>query len=222
MSDLKELVAFERKKFAKEEKDDGLVLKAIRSANGYANKYNKLMKKLLAEHGDKGPWVSGVGKPYFPTGDKDKLRDLNKKFTEAQDKVRAEFKKLWPRTKFHSSKKAEGYRKMMVKAGGYGTGEKKASVEKERLIKVAKMLLGAKKDLKVSVALLDRKSLETGKAKIIAADLTLGEFTALAKKKGFNSKRKDTTLAGYYYANSKGDALVTFPPNNEKGSVVQT
>jgi hypothetical protein len=76
------------------------------------------------------------------------------------------------------------------------------------------------KTLTVSVALVDKKAAESGEATIIAAGLKPDKYDDLAQSKGFKTKKNDSTLLGYYYANTKGDVLMTYPSHHKVGAKV--
>ena len=75
--------------------------------------------------------------------------------------------------------------------------------------------------LRFSVALLDKKAVDNGKAEIVAENIDIDEFSKLANKMKFTAKRKDDTLVGYYYVNHEGDALTTYSGHHKKGSFVE-
>ncbi len=86
-----------------------------------------------------------------------------------------------------------------------------------------KMTEASPKGYTVSVALVDRKAIDSGKATIIAADITPAKFDALAQSKGFNIKRPDSTILGYYYFDGRGGStLVTKPSFHKVGAKVST
>lgn len=74
--------------------------------------------------------------------------------------------------------------------------------------------------MKISVLQINRKTLKTGKALVIESDITLQQYRVLANSMGFNIRRNDCSLVGYYYVDGEGDCLVTFPSFHTKGSIV--
>lgn len=74
--------------------------------------------------------------------------------------------------------------------------------------------------MKISVLLINHETLSTKKAQVIASKSTLEEFDTLAINAGYNIKKKDQTLAGYYYAHPDGNAMVTFPSYHKLGTWV--
>ncbi len=74
--------------------------------------------------------------------------------------------------------------------------------------------------MNISVVLVDHDTLVTNKAKVIASNIPIVQFDAMAKKKGFNIKKQDTSLTGYYYANDEGTCLVSCPSFHEKDSII--
>lgn len=102
--------------------DDQPIRAAIDRANMLADQYNGAMREALAKYGKHGPLISGVGRDHFPARVKTKLRTLIRDYNDAQDRVAAEFKLLWPRTDFYRSDRGGYYRSMMRMAGNYGTG----------------------------------------------------------------------------------------------------
>lgn len=74
--------------------------------------------------------------------------------------------------------------------------------------------------MNISVVLINKETLVTDKAKVIASNISIPEFNELARDRGYTIKRKDKTLTEYYYVDSEGNVLVTYPSFHKLGSEV--